>query len=42
MLGELLRGATQKGEQEKLVELRHVLNRSAIRAMRSGRWTAAC
>jgi MoxR-like ATPase len=27
VLGELLRGATQKGEQEKLVELRHVLNR---------------
>jgi hypothetical protein len=27
VLGELLRGATQKGEQEKLVELRHALNR---------------
>ncbi len=27
LLGELLRGASQKGEQEKLVELRHTLNR---------------
>ena len=27
ILGELLRGASQKGEQEKLVELRHTLER---------------